>query len=155
MARVLADPSLYEPIGGEPPTVKQLAARYRRLARGSPDSSRIWLNWVLCPRGDEHLLGWVQATVGSDLGAAELGWMVERRWQRQGIASEASTALAVWLLSKGVRRLVAHIAPGHLASEKLAGRLGMSPTERLVEGELEWSFETQRVAGPDHSRLPG
>lgn len=138
MAEVLSHPSLYARIGGEPPTAEQLATRYRRLQQGSPDPSRIWFNWLLRCREDGHLVGWLQATVCSDLEEAELAWMVGRRWQRQGFAAEASAAAADWLLAMGVGQLVAHIHPGHLASEKVARRLGMSPTAKSVAGEVEW-----------------
>ncbi|MER7505331.1 GNAT family N-acetyltransferase [Nonomuraea pusilla] len=66
MVTVLAGQELYAFIGGEPPDLEGLRARYARLAVGrSPDGRQEWLNWILRRREDGQAVGTVQATVQS------------------------------------------------------------------------------------------
>jgi len=37
-----------------------------------------------------------------------------------------------------VDRLVAHIHPDHLASARVAERLGLAPTDAVQDGEVRW-----------------
>ena len=45
-------------------------------------------------------------------------------------------------------RVVAHMHPDHVASQRVAAALGLRPTDRLVDGEVEWEL----TGGAD--RLP-
>lgn len=138
MVEVLADPLLYSVIGGEPPTLGELRRRYERLAVGrSHDGHQQWLNWVVRVRDDggSQPVGTVQATVTADPDRAEVAWVVGTPWQGHGYASEAAGALVAWLRERGVGRVVAHVAPGHLASEKVAAAAGLRPTAELHDGE--------------------
>jgi RimJ/RimL family protein N-acetyltransferase len=139
MVRVLADPGLYRFIGGGPPTLDQLRARYTRQVRGrSPDGHERWCNWLLRLANSGAEIGAVQATVGRE--AAELAWVVSPAHQRRGYATEAAAALARWLAGCGVTRLIAHINPAHAASIGVARALGMSPTATVIDGELRWEL---------------
>jgi hypothetical protein len=54
MADVLADPRLYEYVGGTPPSEAELEARYGLQVVGhSPDGHRGWLNWIVRERATE------------------------------------------------------------------------------------------------------
>lgn len=78
MVHVLADPSLYEYTGGQPPTLAGLTSQYRAQARGhSPDGAERWLNWIVLV--DEQAVGYVQATVPADEYSAEVAWVIARR----------------------------------------------------------------------------
>jgi len=60
MVTVLADRSLYEFIGGEPPTPGRLVRRYVAQSVGqSNDGSEWWLNWVIRDRTSGALVGFV------------------------------------------------------------------------------------------------
>lgn len=139
MVAVLADPSLYEFTGGSPPTLSDLSALYARQSAGhSPDGSAQWLNWivVLTDQPGDQPVGYVQATV---VGAeAEIAWVVAPAHQGRGLATEAATAMVGWLASAGVTRLVAHIHPDHAASAHVSARLGLRPTDVVVDGEVRW-----------------
>jgi RimJ/RimL family protein N-acetyltransferase len=163
---VLADSALYGFIGGGPEPPDELAARVRRQAAGvSPDGTQAWLNWVIraappanrpaspeqatsltdrtepphdAPRaGAPHpLVGTFQGTVtGSQ---AELAWVVGTAHQGRGFATEAGLAVAAWLEAQGVTTLTAHIHPDHAASQGVARRLGLEPTDTLQDGEVRW-----------------
>lgn len=65
MAVVLADPALHTFIGGAPETADELRARFARMAAGSPEPGVSWCNWAIRLRAEGHLVGTVQATVGT------------------------------------------------------------------------------------------
>jgi RimJ/RimL family protein N-acetyltransferase len=141
MQAVLAEPALYRFTGGSPPSLEELEQRYRAQIAGphAPDVS--WHNWIVRLRTEGSAVGFVQATVTGD--TAEIAWLIGLSWQRQRIAVEAAFAVCDWLSTQGVRRLTAHIHPDHVASAKVARRLGMVATgdvdsdgEPICFGEL-------------------
>lgn len=153
MAVVLADPALYTFIGGEPPSVERLRDRFGRMIAGPgpDDAGQVWHNWTVRLRapGDEPAagpaVGTVQATVTPAGATSDVAWVVGTGHQGLGLATEAATAMAGWLLSTGVRRLVAHIHPEHAASEKVAQRIGLLATGTFDDdGEQLWALD-----GPD------
>ncbi|HEY2602207.1 MAG TPA: GNAT family N-acetyltransferase [Thermoleophilaceae bacterium] len=141
MVDVLADPSTYEYIGGEPPSEAELAARYLRQTGGrSPDGRQVWLNWVARRREDGDAIGTVQATVSED-GSAELAWVISTSAQGNGYATEGTSAVIAWLRDQGITAFVAHIHPEHSASVRVARRLGFERKNCVKDGELRWERE--------------
>jgi len=146
---LLHDPRLNTFTGGAPDTRGQLAARFARQVVGSsPDGRHGWLNWMLRHRDGGPLLGTVQATLArveeplvrnTETLEAELAWVIGHDHQGNGYATEASAAVLAWLTTRGVRRVTAHIHPDHHASAAVAHRLGLRPTDRVVDGELLWT----------------
>src|SRR6184192_1521421 len=110
MVAVLADPVLYEFIGGEPPSEADLTARYRR--QRTHDG---WVNWVMRSRSSGEAVGTVEATLRDDV--AELAWVVSSRHQGSGYATEATAAAIAWLRENGIERFEAHVHPDHPASK--------------------------------------
>ncbi len=137
MAVVLSDPALHAFIGGAPYSPDALRDRYRRLVAGSPDPDVTWHNRVLRLRAEACLVGTVQATVTRGH-TAEIAWVVGTPWQGRGFASEAVRALVDGLGRQAVRIVVAHIHPGHLASEAVATAAGLTPTDEEHDGERRW-----------------
>jgi RimJ/RimL family protein N-acetyltransferase len=137
MVGVLADPELYAVIGGGPPTLDQLTDQYRRQVVGrSVDGREVWLNWIVRVGG--VAVGYVQATVHEG-DRAVVAWVIGRPWQGHGYAVEAAREMLALLTSRGVTRIEAYIAPGHAASERVAGRIGMAATGRFdQDGEQLW-----------------
>ncbi len=92
MASVLDDQSLHEYTGGHPETLEQLRARYARQVAGqSADGTQGWLNWIICHRETEAVLGTVQATLYEAAGggtSAEIAWVIASARQRQGYAKQ-------------------------------------------------------------------
>jgi len=144
MAVVLRDPELHRFIGGEPLGVDALREHYARLVVGhSADGAEEWFNWVV-REGSGVAVGTVQATVTRGGRAAEVAWVIGTPWQGRGYAGEAARALVQWLVDGGVVDVVAHIHPGHAASEGVARRAGLSPTDTFHDGERRWRLQ---VAG--------
>ncbi|WP_076468375.1 GNAT family N-acetyltransferase [Micromonospora avicenniae] len=142
MAPLLHDERLHEFIGGEPASQEQLRARYARQVAGrSPDGSQGWLNWIVRHRATGDAVGTVQATVRLDgeREVAELAWVVAAPQQGRGYAGEAALGMVGWLDRKGINALIAHVHPEHLASARIAERLGLRATDVVVDGELRWA----------------
>jgi len=141
LAPLLDDPSLHEFTGGAPLPAAALAGRYARLAaRRSPDGSQLWGNWVMRVHASGAAAGVVQATLpagGPTAGPAEVAWVVGRPAQGRGYASEAARSLVALLRDDGWT-VVAHIHPGHLASQRVASAAGLSPTSDARDGETRW-----------------
>jgi len=142
MAPLLDDEGLYRYIGGRPATRVELHDRYLRQSAGrSPDGQQGWLNWVVRHRASGRAVGIVQATLRRDDAhlTAELAWVIASRYQRRGCAGEAAMGMATWLGRQDVQRLVAHVHPEHQASMRVAERLGLAPTDVIVDGEIRWA----------------
>ena len=155
MAGVLAAPDLYHFIGGGPPDPRSLAERYARLAVGhSSDATEIWHNWVVRTSADGVAVGTVQATVAAREPTAEMAWVIGLPWQGRGYATEAAAALLGWLRADGVRTVTALVNPEHAASEAVARRVGLAPTEELVDGERAWLWGASTPRAPWLRRLP-
>lgn len=135
MAKVLADPALYTFIGGEPPTVERIEARYRRQLEGPGRPDEHWLNWVI--QRDEELIGYVQATVTGS--TAEIAWVIGTEWQGRGYAKEAAQGLVAWLNAQGTKRIIAHVHPDHAASAAVTTAAGLTRTDELDDGEYLWT----------------
>lgn len=142
MARVLADPVLYQFMDGGPPTADELEATYRRWVQGPPRAGDAWHNWVIRLAVDGTAIGHLQATVTDDGAAADIAWVVGTAWQGRGYASEAARALVAWLEAQGVGTITAHVHPDHLASARVAANAGLAPTDEVAEGEVVWRHAT-------------
>ena len=142
LAPLLDDPSLHEFTGGAPLPAADLAARYARLAaRRSPDGDQMWGNWVMRIRATGAAAGVMQATLpaaGPGAGPAEVSWVVARAAQGHGYAKEAARSLVTALHEAGWT-VIAHIHPGHLASQQVARTAGLSPTTVVQDGETRWA----------------
>jgi RimJ/RimL family protein N-acetyltransferase len=147
MVGLLADPELYRVTGDRPPTLEELRARYARWESGqSPDGSEGWLNWVVLLAGSvgepvvDEPVGWVQATTTVHDGRirATLAWVVGTGHQGRGYASEAAGAVVGWLRERGTAQVRAEILEGHLASERVAARIGLAVSGEVAEGERVW-----------------
>jgi RimJ/RimL family protein N-acetyltransferase len=140
MVEVLADEKLYEFTGGAPVDTAQLRARYERMVAGSGRAEETWLNWVVRRRSDGRPVGTVQATIveGDGDRTAWVAWVIGVPWQGQGLATEAARALVAWLREQGVHEIAAAVHPDHTASQRVAGRAGLAPTDEIVDGEQVW-----------------
>ena len=142
LAPLLDDPRLHEFTGGAPVSAAALADRYQRLEkRRSPEGDQGWGNWVMRVRATGRAVGTVQATLPADgpaAGPAEVAWVVAREAQGRGYAKEAARSLVALLQAAGWT-VVAHIHPGHLASQGVARAAGLSPTGDVHDGEVRWA----------------
>ncbi|MGP9683882.1 GNAT family N-acetyltransferase [Brachybacterium sp. AOP3-A1-3] len=140
MAVVLAHPDLYRYTGGEPPNEAELERLYAIQTRGrSADGTEEWLNDIVVVGDAQRAVGFVQATLPTDQRTAEISWVIGQPWQRRGYAGRAARLLTDSLRARGVTQVIAHIHPDHVASQRVAERLGMSPTDVVVDGETRWT----------------
>ena len=63
--------------------------------------------------------------------------MLAREAQGRGYATEAACSLVARLRQDGWT-VLAHIHPGHLASQRVAAAAGLSPTGAVHNGEVCW-----------------
>lgn len=141
MAGVLAGRELYAFIGGQPPSLEQLRARYAKLVVGhSDDGLQDWYNWVVRTQADGRAVGTIQATVMSEGIRAEVAWIIGLPWQGQGYASEAAQAVVHWLTEGGIGYVTAHVHPEHAASAAVAREAGLSATDAIYDGERRWAL---------------
>jgi RimJ/RimL family protein N-acetyltransferase len=148
MVGLLADRALYAYYDDEAsPNLAELRSRYSRQSVGSsPDGSEVWHNWILRDLATGEVAGFVQATVAGVDGrvTAELAWVVGTAYQGRGYATEAATAARDAITGPGsasgddAAAVQAHVAPGHVASETVARRLGLEPTDEMHDGETLW-----------------
>lgn len=145
MTAVLNDSRLHTFIGGSPATEPQLRRAYEHQVRGrSEGGDEVWLNWIVREDSSGQAVGYVQATVGisedhADPVVAHLAWVIGVAHQGQRVASRASVAMAEFLRDAGVTAQVADVHPSHAASQAVARRLGMHPTNQVIDGEVRWA----------------
>jgi RimJ/RimL family protein N-acetyltransferase len=141
LASLLDDIALHDFTGGAPLSAAALAARYARLSeRRSPAGDQLWGNWAVRLRGTGTAVGTVQATLpagGPASGFAEIAWVIARPAQGRGYAKEAARSLVAVLQEAGWT-VVAHINPGHLASERVAHAAGLARTGEVHNSEIRW-----------------
>ena len=138
MMSVLADRSLYRYTGGDPPSLRDLEARYRSQISGPSSGGEVWHNWILRLQESERTIGFLQATLTGD--TADLAWLVGTDWQRHGYATEATAEMCRWLRECGIGSLTAHIHPKHVASERVAEAIGLQRTVQMdADGEVVWT----------------
>ena len=137
MSRVLSDPALYAFTGGGPESEAELAKRYARWVAGATQPGQTWVNLIVRERNTGDAVGYVQATVNPEL--ADIAWVIGTPWQRRGYAVEATRALATHVASNfHVTTIRALIKAEHVASQRIAERLGMRVTQDVVRGEQVW-----------------
>jgi RimJ/RimL family protein N-acetyltransferase len=151
MVELVADRRLYAFYDDEPsPTLDELRQRYARQAAGvSPDGLEVWHTWILRSRESGAACGFVQATVRDDAfdrRVAELAWVVGTAYQGRGFAREAMAAVRdavqgpASLTGDDADTVIAHIAPGHVASEAVATAIGLRLTDVVHDGERRWQL---------------
>jgi RimJ/RimL family protein N-acetyltransferase len=151
MVELLADRRLYAFYDDEAsPTIDELRLRYERQAAGrSADGLEVWHTWIVRERASESACGFVQATVRVDdtgRSVAELAWVIGSAHQGHGYAREAAAGVRDAVTGAGsvsgddAEVVVAHIAPGHVASESVAAGIGLALTDMVHDGERRWQL---------------
>lgn len=138
MVGVLADEKLYDFIGGAPPDLAALRHRYRSQVAGPAAADESWCNWIVRDSADGRAIGFVQATVIDR--TADVAWLIGVGDQSRGVAAEAARAMCGWLVAQGIERLRAHVHPRHVASQRVAARIGLILTDEVDnDGEEIWA----------------
>lgn len=126
-----ADPKVVEHISGIPSTPEQTWSRFLRYAG-------LWHHlgfgyWVIADKSDDRFLGeagfadFHRDTTPSIKSRPEVGWALASQWHRQGIATEAVSAILRWAdRHLNATHSSAIINPTNLASIHLAKKLGFA-----------------------------
>jgi len=151
-AEVFGDPKVMKSLGSEPKTREETLTWIERK-RWHWERYGIGL-FSLIRKSDERLLGrtgflmwdperWISA-MRADLEGeleTEIGWTLGSEYWGHGYATEAAVACRDWALGElGLTRLVSVIAPGNIASIRVAEKIG----ETLEREDLPAPFP-QRV----------
>jgi ribosomal-protein-alanine N-acetyltransferase len=105
---------------------------YARRERGYPgnDGAQLWENWIVRFLGGNTPLGECQATIFPPKRVAFVAYGIARRYQRQGFAKEAVSAVIAHLRAEhGVREIFAEMDARNEASRKLVESLGFTRRE--------------------------
>jgi len=150
LVQMLLNPALYHYIGDAPATAAAAGERVGRWLRGSADPDALWINYVARRRDDGRLVGLAQATVrragGSRFGACEIAYLVDPPAQGRGFGKEMMRGFCAELRKTlSPAEFIAHIYPGHAASEGIAKAVGLAPTADRVDGERVWRATTPRT----------
>jgi len=96
--------------------------------RSDPEG-RLWGDRLMITRegGERLLVGSVIFHGRPEDGIAEVGYGVEERWQRQGLATEATLACVEWALEQpGIVAVTATTPPWHVASVRVLEKSGLA-----------------------------
>ena len=118
-----------------PPSREWLRERYRRLATGSPDSSELWLNWLLREKMTGRFVGHVQATVKD--GSASVSYLLFSKAWGGGFAQEAVARMLLSLQHDyGVIEFIATVHVGNQRSIRLLERLSFTRRSFTKNAEI-------------------
>jgi ribosomal-protein-alanine N-acetyltransferase len=109
------------------------------------DATRSGLTRLVVHRQERALIGDVGFKAPPDAaGVVEIGYSINERYRRRGLASEAAAALIDWgRRRRGVRRVLAECLDDNVASRRVLERLGMVPAGR--DGRmLRWELPCPR-----------
>ncbi|MCP1169199.1 GNAT family N-acetyltransferase [Limimaricola litoreus] len=106
----------------------ELRARFATRAKGRHA-------WAITRPGEDRALGFVVAGERPQGGVSEIGYLLARHAQGQGLAQEAVAGVIGHLFARGQRRVFADCDPENAASIALLERLGFRREGRL---RAEW-----------------
>ena len=92
--------------------------------------------WTVCLKEDGRIIGRAGLTVREGFEAPELGFVIGKPWQGQGLAHEVCSAILDYAGELGIGRSIAFAAPGNDAARGLLRKLGFHEEGRstLPEG---------------------
>ncbi|MBE7161239.1 MAG: GNAT family N-acetyltransferase [Williamsia herbipolensis] len=138
-------PELHRMTGGAPADRDEARGRVERWLAGSPKPGITWINHVARLEETGDLVGHCQGTIvprrGTIATDCTLGYTVHPDHQGHGIAHEMMRAFVGLVVETDQpHQFLAHIAPGHTASEHVVAALGLTATDHLDRaGERIWA----------------
>lgn len=120
-------------------SLDHLRTIYERREHGSPDESKIWLNYICRERAGGAIVGEVQATILTALRLSYVAYAIFPAFQRKGYAREATLALIEHVRRVyGIQQFRADMDRRNEASYKLAESLGFA---RIDTQENDYVYE--------------
>lgn len=98
--------------------------------------------WSVCLKETDEVIGRAGLSMREGFEEPELGYVIEKKWQRQGIAAEVCRAILAYGREElGFERVRALMHPENAASERLCRKLGFSYVgETEIEGVIYSEF---------------
>lgn len=126
LCEFFSDQELHHFVPSEPPTLEQQSERCAWWAkRCSPDGTELWLNWAARDIDTGLIAAHIQAGVEED-GVASIGYVVGRKFQKKGLATECLESVFKYLREDlRVREIKAWSDTRNEASHRLARKMGM------------------------------
>ena len=134
---LLQHPDLYTFLPQDPPSLDKLEQQYAFWEqRKSPDNSEYWLNWVIFLTDSQRAIGTLQAGIELATSQASIAYLIGTAFQRQGFATEATSALIDHLHQQyQVSSIKAWIDTRNTASIRLVKKLGMRQVEFIAQAD--------------------
>lgn len=134
---LLQDDQIYQWISmNKPGSVESLRADWKlNEGRISPDGQEAWLAWFVTSKADGRPIGCLDACIDAHHIATNVGYYFFADSWGQGFASEAVKALADELMAQGVRKLVATVTAGNIASVRVLQKAGFHFTRIIADND--------------------
>ncbi len=141
LAGLLEDPLVRDWLGAD--DVSGLRDRFSGWeSRLSPDTTELWLNWIVRVGAARRAAAWVQATVRDE--TATVAYCVLQSERRARVATASLRAIVNWLHEQlGLVSFTADIDGANRASQRVAQSAGFTPTERRAGEEIVWALDLQ------------
>jgi ribosomal-protein-alanine N-acetyltransferase len=122
----LQDDDLYRWISLiKPKSVNSLAEDWRRIeSRTSPDHKEIWLAWFVSSKFDNSPLGSIDVSIDEDGVAVNCGYYFFVSEWGKGYGTEATSAVIQHLQKHQVKKFIATVTVGNMASVAVLKKLG-------------------------------
>lgn len=114
-----------------------------------------WWGWLIVVRATREAVGSLGLAGEPDAGAVQIGYTIYPPFEGRGYATEGARAAAAWALRQpGVTCVRATIPPWHVASLRVAAKLGMRQAGTAQEDDVGevLVFELGPTGGPQANR---
>jgi RimJ/RimL family protein N-acetyltransferase len=109
-----------------------------------PDRYQWYSPWEVIRKDTNMAIGWIGfAGYPAENGDAEMGYLLDKKEQGKGYASEAFQAAIEWAFTNPeVKNIIVHTFDDNLPSKKLLARCGFTQVEKNEENLLTYKLLT-------------
>jgi RimJ/RimL family protein N-acetyltransferase len=138
-----SDPEVVRYLYEEPRTRPETRESLQRKMQSAVEQEGDWLSAAVTLDGafvGDAAFHWVSEKHKT----AEVGYMIDPRYQGRGFATEATRPFVDWAFAQGFHRVLGRIEARNVASGRVLEKLGMRQEAHFVENEWvkgEWQSE--------------
>lgn len=124
LARIYADPVVMKYY---PKLITTEETQYQIIRSINGYQQRGWGLWATIHKAERKLIGrcGLIPQIVDELSEIEIGYLLAKEYWGQGLATEAACAIRDYGFAMGYSRLISLIAPGNMASQKVAIKAGL------------------------------
>lgn len=132
---IMRDRFTTECLGCNPFTRQDAREWIAQFAENKEANPRQYYDFAIVHAGENRLIGWCNLRIHRpEHKRAELGYVIDRRFRRQGYGSEAALALVLYgFRSLGLHKIYALTDCANAASCRVLEKIGMAQEARLRE----------------------